>query len=1351
MSPRKIFEESDDAEVRTHSGRSLSQEYGVRPQRQRSTSSARRKKTKSITPQEALEKGGGTSSGEEVSVHQPSKESATKEDQQIYEQSIVGRMSVDMEVQRNSESDYTMEMMSVEDLVLQSKEYNEESWKVEDANRERMDVMEEPPVSVKTESQLSKSLTVSVTEEPAVFQLDSICPKADSSILEYKAPLSSVSQIPCHLSETLSNQTSVYKAKLESAANPVLINSSQDTPLNVMLNTSSNRILIENLENIESECPSTPSLNSVMSIPINTMAQISSTESTSTQLNFPPKEQAIPTTSVSNRSAFVPFSQFHRKDLVGGDEPDFLSDTDGSLCLPDKAQPILFTKDGKEFFLMTPRPSKLNNQASASLKDSPIQLVPATTTSSNLPSTPVKSSPSVVSIPSEPQSPTTPKKNRSRFTPIRPKGSPAKTVSSILKEQKYPEKQDSEKIDRSKSVSTLLKEKREREAKLQVGVSTPVISQAAVSMSGVGALAAFPASKLQSGETPQVNIIILNPVNPGLGTTPVVSISSDAVTSVTTTLTTVSSHGSLECCSSTVDVSQRRERNRTESFSEYDITSPSFGDNLNISDLSDSSVGDEKPSKLVKIVDSEQNVSSRPGSRCSMDRETPSFYGRKRKLLSSQSIEGSSNIERYPPRVPSNEEDSDYTMEEDKRAASCSLEYKDKCSQRDVSKAFDDKLKLAERRNYPDISDLESDALQDACIPDPSNIIKKGKELCKQKQDTAVGVNSLLRKSQQRLLEEKPKLDERMKTYFQQMETQESQQKTEDSQGSELPPDVAEFITDSMTQSCLSEQMDATVTIEKSRTRSLSRQESVQEICKSLQNIPCNPSPLPLAQSPTILPVSTQRSHSARQLPLALGTGNERMLQEDDYFRKPFRSQSVTDASKALSDTQIPRIEKAPTLQQSVSGKESQLTAKKSAGGVEFASPQRPLRRQRTPSTENPKKRESSVERHMIQRELSLERNTAHTPHSDPGYGSVGHSPILQSVLVSSVCDSTYSSMSSTSFSGCRPDSAHSVTSDGIAPSPMASPRFQTSTPYHLKSPSMMPLQASVPGESVLPVQSFMPIPIQGSSLKIDNSSVTLIRPVVTIASQVSQCMTVEQVVTGDLMGEDTTIGQSVKQAPPSYTAAMQDMQRRSKKGKKQGAFQTPLPSLSGPSSMETIGSSKSFYFSDKLAELSRKTFASEKGAATKEKTNKDQNIKSILGHLKSPIDPKYRGQAKGQSLGELPDANYQGNQPNVNMFDIESIVTFKTMDTDRDIMTFKTMETDVDMGTEGESSEVRGIKDQSLDDQVTFSARRNLSEMLGQDFSGDDLQATLEDLKAVDSQYFVDNFDIGSEKRQEM
>lgn len=1339
MSPRKIFEESDDAEVRTHSGRSLSQEYGVRPQRQRSTSSARRKKTKSITPQEALDKGGGTSSGEEVSVHQ----SAAKEDQQIYEQSIVGRMSVDMEVRRNSESDYTMEMMSVEDLVLQERLSKEESWKVEDFNRERMEVSEEVPVSVKTESQVSKPLTLSVTEEPSVFKLDSICPKTDSSILEDKAPLSSVSQIPCHLSETLSNQTSVYKAKLESAANPVLINSSQDTvlinssedtPINVLLNTSSNRISIDNLENLDSKCPSTPSLNNIMSVPINTMAPISSTESTSTQLNFPPKEQAIPTTSVSNRSAFVPFSQFRGKDLVGGDEPDFLSDSDGSLCLSEKAQPILFTKDGKEFFLMTPRPSKLNNPASASLKDSPIQLVPTTTTSSNLPSTPAKSSPSVVSISSEPQSPTTPKKNRSRFTPIRPKGSPAKTVSSILKEQKYPEKQDSEKIDRSKSVSTLLKEKREREAKLQVGVSTPVISQAAVSMSGVGALAAFPANKLQSGEAPQVNIIILNPVNPGLGTTPVVSISSDAVTSVTTTLTTVSSHGSAECCSSTVDVSQRRERNRTESLSEYDITSPSFGDNLNISDLSDSSIGDEKPSKLVKIIDSEQNVSSRPGSRCSMDRETPSFYGRKRKLLSSQSIEGSSSIERYPPRVPSNEEDSDYTMEEDRRAASCSLDYKEKCSQRDVSKAFDDKLKLAERRNYPDISDLESDALKDACIPDPSNIIKKGKEHCKQKQDSAVGVNSLLRKSQQRLLEDKPKLDERMKTYFQQMETQESQQKTEDSQGSELPPDVAEFITDSMTQSCLSEQMDATVTIEKSRTRSLSRQESVQEICKSLQNIPCNPSPLPLAQSPTILPVSTQRSHSARQLPLALGTGNEKLLLEDDYFRKPLRSQSVTDASKALSDTQIPRIEKAPTLQQSASGKESQMTVKKTAGGVEFASPQRPLRRQRTPSTENPKKRESSVERHVIQRELSLERNTAHTPHSDPGYGSVGHSPILQSVLVSSVCDSTYSSMSNTSFSGCRPDSAHSVTSDGIALSPMASPRFQTSTPYHLKSPSMMPLK-----ESILPVQSFMPIPIQGSSLKMDNSSVTLIRPVVTIASQISQCMTVEQVVTGDIMGEDTTIGQSVKQAPPSYTAAMQDMERRSKKGKKQGAFQSPLPSLSGPSSTETLGSSKSFYFSDKLAELSRKTFASEKGAATKEKTNRNQNIKSILGHLKSPIDPQYRGQVKGQSLGELPDANYQGNQPNVNMFDIESIVTFKTM------------ETDVDMGTEGESSEVRGIKDQSYDDQVTFSARRNLSQMLGQDFSGDDLQATLEDLKAVDSQYFVDNFDIGSEKRQEM
>lgn len=129
-----------------------------------------------------------------------------------------------------------------------------------------------------------------------------------------------------------------------------------------------------------------------------------------------------------------------------------------------------------------------------------------------------------------------------------------------------------------------------------------------------------------------------------------------------------------------------------------------------------------------------------------MDREIFFFYGRKRKLLSFQSIEGSSSIERYSFRVFSNEEDLDYIMEEDRRVVLCSLDYKEKCLQRDVFKVFDDKLKLAERRNYSDIFDLELDVLKDVCILDSFNIIKKGKEFCKQKQDIVVGVNFFLRK-----------------------------------------------------------------------------------------------------------------------------------------------------------------------------------------------------------------------------------------------------------------------------------------------------------------------------------------------------------------------------------------------------------------------------------------------------------------------------------------------------------------------------------------------------------------------------------------------------------------------------
>ncbi|XP_062615147.1 uncharacterized protein LOC134276880, partial [Saccostrea cucullata] len=1343
VSPRKIFEETEDSEMRTQSGRSSIQEThsgrssiqelcGVRPQRQRSTSTSRRKRTKSVTPQDPTEKGGGTSSGEEMALH--GTKGSAKEDQINLDQGIMGRMSVDSDLRRNSESDSTVEMMTVEDLVIQSEKLREESWRMGDNKVEDMEGIERIPEFKGDRSQKSIPITSLLSEE-SIFQLPPLCAGGNSSMLEDKAAQHvNIAQVACHPSEGSGHS----QVNLETARQSFLVNSKQDigvipSVVNVQLSASPDH----QQQNPDLKSGSCSGAIESISVPVSSKPTHPST--TPPQLSFLQKEpQTIPKTSVSNRSAFVPFSQV-RKDNPDED-PDIFSDPDGSLCLADKAQTILITENGKQFIIMTPRPNMLNLPTSSDPQDSQNQLVPITL-SSNLPSTPVMSAGTTAQA--EPQSPTTPKKNRSRFTPIRPKGSPAKTVSSILKEQKYPEKPDSEKIDRSKSVSTLLKEKREREAKMQFSVSTSVVP--AVSVASVGALTAVPATSLSLPSKENAHgeyIIILNPVNPGIGK---VSLTSESVTSVTTTLTTASSHRSVECSSSTLDPGQRRERSRTASLSECEITSPSTLDNLNSSDLSDSSVGDEKPSKLAKIVDSDQNVSSRPGSRCSVDRETPSILGRKRKLFSSQSIEGGSFIERLAQRVSSHEEDTDFTMEDDRRALSCSLDDKERYSQREVSRAFDDKLKLAEKRNYPDISVLESDALKDVCIPDPSNIIKKGKELCKQKQDTGVGVTSLsLRKSQQRLLEEKPRLDERMKSFFQLKETVQPE-KTEEIQDSELPPDVAEFITDSMTQAHLGEQME--VSMDPVRSRSLSRQEVVQEICKSLQNIPCNPSVLQPAQSPT-LPSFPQRSHSAKNLLLTpVSSGTEKPTQDDDHFRIPYRSQSVTDASRGMLDVQLTGPNKMPS-QHSVNISQ-QSTKKPSTGGVEFASPQRPVRRQRTPSVEKLRKRESSLERNMVQRESSVERSMAQTPHSDPGYGSVGPSPILHSVLVSTgthVCDSTYSSMSSTSFSVCRPDSAHSVTSDGIIPSPMTSPRFQTSTPYHLKSPCVTPNQGPANSEG-LPIQSFMPI--QGSSLKIDNSKVTLIRPVVTIASQTSQSAIAGQVVMGDMIDEETVQSKTMKQAPPSYSAAMQDMERKSKKGNKQGAFktlQTPIlnltddNTLSGPPLSGTV-SSQSYYFSDKLAQLSKKTHASESKKVNEKTIKRDQSIKQILGDLTSPIDLQYpgQGQSKLPSLAQLPDANYQGDQPNVNMFDIEGIVAYKNFERDGSLSSDL-----LDMRQSGE-----GDKEPGLDDQ--FTARRNLNEMLGHDLNGDDLQATLDDLKAVDSQYFADNFEFGSEKRQEI
>jgi hypothetical protein len=1335
MSPRKIFEESEDAEMRSHTGRSSIQD-GVRPQRQRSASSARKKRTTSVTPQEAVDKGGGTSSGEELSVQSAQAVTAVKENQIILDQGILTRLSVESSVRRDSESDSAMEMMTVEDLVIQHEMSKEKNWKINDTTNEEMEITESVLKSNNEKSEKSRPANAKPLEQP-IPQLVSISVGGSSDLSEKKSQILQISShLPCKPSEETSNS----QPNPETVHDSLLISASQDLGVipSVVI-AAEDMAQKKETPDSKSGISSTPIISASISVPINILPTLSSSgsASSSTQLGFLQKEpQNIPKTSVSNRSAFVPFSQFIRKDN-SGDEPDFLSDPDENPCLPDKAQTIFITENGKQFIIMTPKSNILNLPSNVDPKDSQIPLVPATA-SSNPPPTPVKTTTTPAQV--EPQSPTTPKKNRSRFTPIRPKGSPAKTVSSILKEQKLPEKADAEKIDRSKSVSTLLKEKREREAKLQTSVSSAVpVPQVAASVASMGALATIPATKLplQNAESQHGEyFIILNPVTPGINT-PIVSMTSESVTSVTTTLTTVSSHGAVECSSSTTDLGQRQERSRTASFSEGEIMSPSNVDNLNISDLSDSS--DEKPSKLAKIVDSEQNVSSRPGSRCSMDRETPSILGRKRKLFSSQSAEGSNLSERHPPRVPSTEEDVDFTMEEDRRAVSCSLDYKDRCSQRDVSRVFDAKLKLAEKKMYPDISILESDALQDACIPDPSNFMLSGKELCKQKQDTGVGVTSLsLRKSQQRLLKEKPLLDERMKSFFQQNDAVLAG-KGPESQDSELPPDVAEFITDSMTQAHLGEQMEVTHTMLPTKARSLSRQEVVQEICKNLQNIPCSPSVLP----PAVSPVNHPRSHSAKNLPPSAVPRTERVSVDEETFRMPYRSRSVTDASRVLFDSQVPTSDKA-SYQQSQKDVSHQSTKKPSAG-VEFASPQRPIRRQRTPSTEN-KKRESSMERSVIPRESSVERSLIQTPHSDPGYGSVGPSPILQSVLVSTgshVCDSTYSSMSSTSLSVCRPDSAHSVTSDGIIPSPMTSPRFQTSTPYHLKSPCVTPSQGPVSSEAV-PVQSFMPI--QGSSQKLDNSFVTLIRPVVTIASQMSQNVTVGQVFLDDGIGEPKP--KSTKQAPPSYSATMQAMERKSKKENKQGAFTTleaPLLSLAdedplpGPPLKETL-SGHSFYFSDKLAQLSKKTHVSESVKGQKKPCKRDESIKIIMGQLTSPIDPLPQGQANIQSLSELPDANYQGNQPNVNMFDIEEIVTYKNMEKELGLVT------DISGISGGKES-----KEHEIQDQVQYTARRNLNDVLGQSFSGDDLQATLDDLKAVDGQYFVDNFDLGSEKRQEI
>ncbi|KAK3096135.1 hypothetical protein FSP39_023579 [Pinctada imbricata] len=1231
------------------------------------------------------------------------------------------------------------------------------------------------------------------------------------------------------------------------------------------------------------------------------------------------KQQVISSTSsVSARSAFVPFSQVsNRKDLPceisvttspsilclnkqkfrsmdnltqsGNNQNQGLILKDGTLIADSNSLVVLGTNPSISDFVKT-----TNNVNSVTLPTTVSASLPISNTTtgsavSSLPSestikslsvdtsaivrsnsnsvtvptsiyvspSPVCSSSESSSVPSSVQSsPSTPKKTKSRFTPIRPKASPAKTVSTILKENKSAAL-DSDRYDKSRPVAELLKEKRAREAQQQSG--KPSHNSSSITTSVTTPVPQLIPQQLplsiQGGTLPVAdkgNIFIILSANPAItpttSATPISNMNTpinSTINTITTCRPDISAIGTKDLHSTSLSSRQSRSRTNSSSEREFESPIPSKTEQLNVSDLSDhadcSPGNDEKPSKLIKIVDNECNVSSRPGSRGSVEREeTPlSFLGRKRKFFNSDN--GNSFIVRQNSKKFDSIDDGDEEMQAvPTEALTCSAVKKNL----DKTNSFDATVpaKTGHNQYYPNISDLENDALLDLS-DDQVLLMNKPRSkvsVSKNQQSTAVGVNSLSL-THQKFLKEKKMLDQRMKLFSQQREPTTSSQALPENQTnmklemaneqsqnasgdiemeaeSELPPDVADFITDAMTgientrihsaDPEKEQMMETTVSVDYSKSpimverhlsdgsRSASEIEQLQKIKEHLksphQGLTAYKS---LHISPNMAQDGTyqQRSHSV--------TFTEPEIPHSTAHINMVRSQSVTfpDATEIMTHVDIGNLgslQRKNEISQHSRRAQHQTTSKNIGIGQtarheqqqpvkeQFISPQVPMRRQRTPSVELGTNQSNSKLNSIVQstkrsqKEMSVERVINQTPFSDPGYGSVGPSPVhgTSNVLSSGICDSTYSSMTSSHLSG-RPDSAQSLASDNIAPSPvsLASPRFSTSTPYPLRSPCPTPNQAILmspgPGENNGPIR-FMPI--QATTYKTNNS-VTLIKPVVTVASQ---CLSDDKKLTPQATEVflPKVVSAPIK-PPPPYTTAVQQQHCKDISGtvsltsnalsrNAEGAFilladsNKPPPSalaappqqelpLTGelpqedltPHFLEKHGQN-SYPFSNFFAQLSSRSkstdqppdVTSPETEIQNETRNQDKNeiINNILGHLKSPLSHTRRQKfdVDGsnqimQTLTDLPNANYRGNQPNV---DISGLFE----EGNNQILTNHLYQDDLQMN------------DQVFHEDE-FTAKRSLT--FNDQF---DLQTTLDVLKDVDSEYFQhDTFDVEGSKRQ--
>ncbi|XP_069114152.1 uncharacterized protein [Argopecten irradians] len=411
-------------------------------------------------------------------------------------------------------------------------------------------------------------------------------------------------------------------------------------------------------------------------------------------------------------------------------------------------------------------------------------------------------------------------------------------------------------------------------------------------------------------------------------------------------------------------------------------------------------------------------------------------------------------------------------------------------------------------------------------------------------QSAAVGVNTILLQ-QRELLKQKEVLDARMKSYWSKenkVNVYNNSDVVNMEVHSELPQDVADFITDALTgiaNTNINEdtQRVGSVEMETQHSRVQSRDRKVQGKAVTSQNFlqPTATSPL------TALSVKSQR-----------------------------KNDSVQDGIQ----------DKGPENTTKTSSLTSPLT--------NFVSPQRPVRRQRTPSIERLLGPTVTSDRHVQmqspldrglasytergnqlvteqgkattptsfaspvhpvmqrKREVSVDRLSNQTPFSDAGYGSIGASPILTSTPVSGlgvICDTTLSSTSCAGLLMSRPDSVQSLASDTVMQSPVPpfSPRNYTSTPLSVRSPCST--QNTNPVQSPLgmgpPTLAFMPI--QSSSTQKLETTVTLIKPTVTIASGTGGD---GKEILKDLIGIGSIQPEVAQQTrpPPSYKAAVQSL-----------------------------------------------------------------------------------------------------------------------------------------------------------------------------------------------------------------